>query len=266
MSTGSDYQFLQLEYRAGCATVWLNRPERHNAFHQGLLAELPRCLALLSQQESVRAIVLAGRGRSFCAGADLEWMQQQAVADYDANLEDARRLAWMLRTLAQSPKPTIARVHGVALGGGMGLVAACDIAIASSSASFGTTEVRVGLTPSTIAPYVLAAIGERAARRYFLSGERFDASEALRIGLIHEMVAPDELDGRLGGLVDALRSAGPVAQAHCKRLLASLRGHDALDPVVLEQTARSIAEVRAGDEAREGIAAFFAKRKPSWTA
>jgi methylglutaconyl-CoA hydratase len=262
----SDYQFLQLEYRAGCATVWLNRPERHNAFDQGLLAELPRCLAQLSQEPAVRAIVLAGRGRSFCAGADLEWMQQQARADYDANLEDARRLAWMLRSLAQSPKPTIARVHGVALGGGMGLVAACDIAIATTEASFGTTEVRLGLTPSTIAPYVVAAIGERAARRYFLSGERFDANEALRVGLIHEAVAADALDGRLGGLLDALHSAGPQAQAHCKWLLASLRGHDALDPLVLEQTARSIAEVRRGDEAREGIAAFFAKRKPSWTA
>lgn len=259
------YQFLELEYRAGSATVWLNRPERHNAFHAGLLTELPNCLALLSQEPAVRAIVLAGRGRSFCAGADLAWMQQQARADYDANLEDARRLAWMLRTLAQSPKPTIARVHGVALGGGMGLVAACDIAIATRDASFGTTEVRLGLTPSTIAPYVVAAIGERPARRYFLSGERFDATEALRIGLIHEAVDADQLDGRLGGLLDALHAAGPTAQAHCKRLLASLRGKDPLDPEVAEQTARSIAEVRAGEEAREGIAAFFARRKPGWS-
>jgi methylglutaconyl-CoA hydratase len=259
-----DYRFLQLEHSAGCATVWLNRPERHNAFHEGLLAELPRCLAGLSQDPTVRAIVLAGRGRNFCAGADLEWMQQQARADYDANLEDARRLAWMLRTLAQLPKPTIARVHGVALGGGLGLVAACDIAIAARETSFGTTEVRLGLTPSTIAPYVIAAIGERAARRYFLSGERFDANEALRIGLIHEAVDADALDARLEQLLAALRSAGPAAQAHCKRLLASLRGHDAFDPQVAEQTARSIAEVRAGQEAREGIAAFFAKRKPSW--
>jgi methylglutaconyl-CoA hydratase len=262
----SGYQFLQLESRAGCATVWLNRPQRHNAFHDGLLDELSRCLLALSQDATVRAIVLAGRGRNFCAGADLDWMQQQAQADYDGNLEDARRLAWMLRTLAQSPKPTIARVHGVALGGGMGLVAACDIALATNDASFGTTEVRLGLTPSTIAPYVIAAIGERAARRYFLSGERFDAHEALRIGLVHEAVGAEELDGRLGGLLDALRSAGPLAQAHCKRLLASLRGHDAFDPQVAEQTARSIAEVRAGAEAREGIAAFFAKRKPSWSA
>jgi methylglutaconyl-CoA hydratase len=259
-----DYKFLQLEYRAGSATLWLNRPDCHNAFHEGLINELSRCVALLSQDAAVRSIVLAGRGRNFCAGADLEWMQQQARADYDANLEDARRLAWMLRTLAQSPKPTIARVHGVALGGGMGLVAACDIAIASREATFGTTEVRLGLTPSTIAPYVIAAIGERAAQRYFLSGERFDADEALRIGLIHEAVDSGQLDGRLDGLLESLRSAGPQAQAHCKRLVAGLRGHDAFDPQVAEQTARSIAEVRAGEEAREGIAAFFAKRKPSW--
>src|SRR5450631_1332049 len=207
-----DDEFLQLEYRAGCAIVWLNRPERHNAFHQELLSALSRLLTQLSQNAAVRAIVLAGRGRSFCAGADLEWMQQQARADYDANLEDARRLAWMLRTLAQSPKPTIARVHGVALGGGMGLVAACDIAIATTEASFGTTEVRLGLTPSTIAPYVVAAIGERAARRYFLSGERFDANEALRIGLIHEAVDAEALDARLEEMLTALRSAGPQAQ------------------------------------------------------
>ncbi|HEY1724829.1 MAG TPA: enoyl-CoA hydratase/isomerase family protein [Steroidobacteraceae bacterium] len=262
----SDYQFLQLEHSAGAATVWLNRPDRHNAFHAGLVAELTACLTQLSQDSAVRVIVLAGRGRNFCAGADLEWMQQQAAAGYDANLEDARRLAWMLRALAQSSKPTVARVHGVALGGGMGLVAACDIALATRDASFGTTEVRLGLTPSTIAPYVTAAIGERAARYHFLAGDRFGADEAVRIGLVHQAVASEVLDARLAELLEALRSAGPQAQAHCKRLLAALRGHDAFDPLVLEQTARSIAEVRAGDEAREGIAAFFDKRKPGWTA
>jgi methylglutaconyl-CoA hydratase len=259
-----DYQSLQLEFHSGCATVWLNRPERHNAFDQGLVDELTRCLMLLSQDSAVRVIVLAGRGRNFCAGADLAWMQQQALASFDANLEDARRLASMLRALAQAPQPTVARVQGVALGGGLGLIAACDIAIASRETSFGTTEVRLGLTPSTIAPYVIAAIGERAARRYFLTGERFDTDEALRIGLIHEIADAAALDTRLEQLLEALRAAGPQAQAHCKRLLASLRGHDAFEPQVLEQTARSIAEVRSGEEAREGIAAFFAKRKPGW--
>jgi methylglutaconyl-CoA hydratase len=259
-----DYQSLQLEFHSGCATVWLNRPERHNAFDQRLVDELTRCLMLLSQDSAVRVIVLAGRGRNFCAGADLAWMQQQALASFDANLEDARRLASMLRALAQAPQPTVARVQGVALGGGLGLIAACDIAIASRETSFGTTEVRLGLTPSTIAPYVIAAIGERAARRYFLTGERFDTDEALRIGLIHEIADAAALDTRTEQLLEALRAAGPQAQAHCKRLLASLRGHDAFEPQVLEQTARSIAEVRSGEEAREGIAAFFAKRKPGW--
>ena len=261
----ADFQSLQLETDHGCATVWLNRPERHNAFHEGLIAELAQCFERLAADPAVRMIVLAGRGRSFCAGADLEWMQRQAAADYDTNIADARRLAMMLRTIAQSPKPTLARVHGAALGGGLGLVCACDIAIATTEATFGTTEVRLGLTPSTISPYVLAAIGERAARRYFLSGERFDAREALRIGLVHQLLEPEALDAQLSTILDALRQSGPQAQAHCKELMALLRGRDSNEPLVLEQTARSIADVRSGDEAREGIAAFLAKRKPNWS-
>jgi methylglutaconyl-CoA hydratase len=260
------YQYLQLEQQDGCATVWLNRADRHNSFHEGLIAELSGCFEQLSADIAVRMIVLGGRGRSFCAGADLEWMERQAAADYDTNLLDARKLAFMLRAIAQSPKPTIARVHGGAFGGGLGLVSVCDLAVASTEATFGTTEVRLGLTPSTISPFVLAAIGERAARRYFLTGERFNAHEALRIGLIHELAEPDRLDAQLQTLLQALRESGPQAQAHCKQLLALLRGRDALEPLVLEQTARSIADVRSGAEAREGLAAFFAKRKPNWTA
>jgi methylglutaconyl-CoA hydratase len=259
-----EFETLQIESDRGCATVWLNRPERHNAFHEGVIAELTRCFERLAADPAVRMIVLAARGRSFCAGADLDWMQRQAAADYDANIADARRLAIMLRTIAQSPKPTLARVHGAALGGGLGLVCVCDIAIATPEATFGTTEVRLGLAPSTISPYVLRAIGERAAGRYFLSGERFDAREALRIGLVHELAETDALDLQLGKVVDALRASGPEAQAHCKQLVALLRGRDATEPLVLEQTARSIADVRSGAEAREGIAAFLAKRKPNW--
>jgi methylglutaconyl-CoA hydratase len=261
----ADFETLQLEFDRGCATVWLNRPDKHNAFHEGVIAELTRCFEQLSVDPAVRMIVLAGRGRSFCAGADLEWMQRQASATYDANMADARRLALMLRTIAQTPKPTVARVHGGAFGGGLGLVCVCDIAMATPEATFGTTEVRLGLTPSTISPYVLSAIGERAARRYFLSGERFDAREALRIGLIHELTDTTALDSQLAGVLDALRQSGPQAQAHCKELMTLLRGRDPSEPLVLEQTARSIADVRSGDEAREGIAAFLAKRKPDWT-
>jgi methylglutaconyl-CoA hydratase len=260
----ADFETLQLESDRGCTTVWLNRPDRHNAFDEGVIAELTRCFERLSVDPAVRIIVLAGRGRSFCAGADLEWMQRQAAASYDANIADARRLAIMLRTIAQTPKPTIARVHGAALGGGLGLVCACNIALASPEATFGTTEVRLGLTPSTISPYVLNAIGERAAGRYFLTGERFDAREALRMGLIHELVESEALDAQLARILDALRQSGAEAQAHCKELMALLRGRDPTEPLILEQTARSIADVRSGEEAREGIAAFLGKRKPNW--
>ncbi|HWW19234.1 MAG TPA: enoyl-CoA hydratase/isomerase family protein [Steroidobacteraceae bacterium] len=260
----ADFETLQLESDRGCTTVWLNRPDRHNAFHEGVIADLTRCFERLSTDPAVRMIVLAGRGRSFCAGADLEWMQRQASAHYDTNIADARRLAIMLRTIAQTPKPILARVHGAALGGGLGLICVCDLAIAAPEATFGTTEVRLGLTPSTIAPYVLNAIGERAAGRYFLTGERFDAHEALRIGLVHELVEADALDAQLAKMLDALRQSGPKAQAHCKELVALLRDRDPTEPLILEQTARSIADVRSGEEAREGIAAFLAKRKPGW--
>ncbi len=258
------YESLQLEHASHGSTLWLNRPERHNAFDQTMIAELQDCLTRLAQQSQVRAVVLAGRGKSFCAGADLGWMQRQALAGYEDNLEDARALARLLRTLAQMPQPTVARIHGVALGGALGLIAACDIAIATLDSSFGTTEVRLGLTPSTIAPYLIEAIGERAARRYFQTGERFDAPQALRLGLIHEHCDADALDRQLAALLAALHQGAPLAQARSKRLIGALHGRSAADPEVLEQTAESIAQVRAGQEAREGIAAFFARRKAPW--
>lgn len=260
----SEFQFLQIERPGRWATIWLNRPERHNALHAGLIAELQRAVELLSQETAVRVIVLGGRGASFCAGGDLDWMREQATQPYEQNFEDARTLARMLRTLALCPKPTLARVHGAALGGGFGLVAACDMAIASRNALFGTTETRLGLTPSVIGPHVLQAIGERAARHCFLTGARFDAAEALRIGLVQEVVEPAELDPRLEAALQSICLGGPQAQAHCKWLLAELRGRDpALDSTV-DETARSLAGVRAGSEAREGIDAFFSRRKPSW--
>lgn len=258
------YQCLKLEVRAHCAYVWLDRPERHNAFDECLISELQQCLEWLAQDVNIRAVVIAGHGRSFCAGGDLGWMQRQAQAPREENLEDARRLAQMLFTLSSLPKPTLARVHGAALGGGLGMVAACDIAIASSDATFGATEVRLGLTPSVIAPYLLSALGERVARRYVQTGERFDAREALRIGLLHDVVELSHLDARIEQLLAAIRAGAPRAQAHAKQLLASLRGCSPLDPQVRERTAQSIAEIRACAEAREGIAAFFDKRKAPW--
>lgn len=260
----SEFQFLQIERGGLCATVWLDRPQRHNALNAALIGELRRALDQLTQDGSVRVIVLGGRGASFCAGGDLDWMRAQAAQPYEMNLEDARALARTFRTLALCPKPTLARVHGAALGGGMGLVAACDMAIATRNATFGTTETRLGLTPSVIAAYVREAIGERAARRCFLTGARLDAAEALRLGLVHEVVEAEELEQHLEATLQAIYRGGPQAQAHCKWLLAQLRGRDPSLETTLEETARSLAGVRAGAEAREGIEAFFAHRKPSW--
>jgi len=260
----SEFEFLQIERNSHWATIWLNRPERHNALHSGLIAELQRAVDVLSEEAAVRVIVLGGRGASFCAGGDLDWMREQATQPYEMNLEDARQLARTLRTLALCSKPTLARVHGAALGGGLGLVAACDLAIASRNALFGTTETRLGLTPSVIAIYVLEAIVERAARRCFLTGARFSADEALRLGLVQEVVESAELEQRLEATLQAICLGGPQAQAHCKWLVAELRGRSPALETTIDESARSLASVRAGDEAREGIEAFFNRRKPSW--
>jgi methylglutaconyl-CoA hydratase len=258
-----DYHCLQIERFGQHATLWLNRPARHNALDGQLIAELHHALESLAQETALRAIVIGGRGDSFCAGGDLQWMRQQAQGSYEDNLQDARALAFTLRSLAHCEKPTIARVHGAALGGGLGLVAACDIAIASDEAIFGLTETRLGLTPSTIAPYVVAAIGDRAARRCLLTGERFDALEARRLGLVHETVAAGELDARVQATLAAISLGAPQAQAHCKWLLGELSaGGPSAER--LEETARSLASIRAGEEAREGIEAFFGHRKPRW--
>jgi methylglutaconyl-CoA hydratase len=260
----NDYGFLQLEEQGGCVTVWLNRPERHNALNAGMIAELHRAIDEVGSRADVRVLVLAGRGPSFCAGGDLEWMRTQAAARYEDNLEDARQLGFMLRSLALCSKPTVACVQGVALGGGLGLIAACDLAIAASSAVFGATETRLGLTPSTIAPYLCAAIGERAARGWFLLAERVGAAEAQRLGLVHELAEPEALQECLQRLLATLHLGAPQAQQHCKWLLTELRGVQGVPLEQLEESARSLASIRAGTEAREGIEAFFARRRPSW--
>lgn len=261
----SDYQHLEIEHDDGVSTIWMNRPDKHNAFDEHLIEELTRSALALGADDTVRIVILAGRGRSFSAGADLEWMRRAADYSYDQNLSDARALAAMLRAIAEMPKPTVARVHGAALGGGMGLVAACDIAIASSNAVFATSEVRFGLIPATIGPYVLRAIGARQAGRYFQSAERIDAATAMRIGLVHETVDEDQLDAKLAELLVALRSGGPEAQAASKRLIGSV-SNASLDDALIADTADRIARVRASDEAKEGIAAFLAKRPPAWQA
>jgi methylglutaconyl-CoA hydratase len=253
----------ELAVSGGVATVTLARPEIHNAFDESLIAQLTDVFVSLDDDPDVRAVVLAGAGKSFCAGADLNWMKRMAAFGDDENLRDANALAAMLRALYGLSKPTIARVHGAAYGGGVGLIAACDVAIAVPDATFALTEAKLGLIPATIGPYVIEAIGARQARRYFLTTERFGAAEALRIGLVHEVVDAGALDRRVRDIVQAVMAAGPVAQLECKALIRGV-AHRPIDADVIAGTAAHIAAVRASPEGREGVAAFLAKRRPAW--
>jgi methylglutaconyl-CoA hydratase len=254
-----------LSERRADGSVWitLNRPEVHNAFDDRLIAELTAALSDLGADDAVRAVVLTGSGRSFSAGADLNWMRRTSTYGETENLVDARTLAGLMATLNELPKPTIARVNGAALGGGAGLVACCDIAVASADARFGTTEVRLGLIPAVIGPYVVAAIGIRQARRLMLTGERIAATEAARIGLVHDVVPAERLDAAVAALLDALLKGGPGALAAVKHLLRDLAGRP-IGAELINDTARRIAALRATAEAREGVAAFLAKRQPGW--
>ncbi len=257
--------FLEETDASGVARLTLNRPEVHNAFNDELIAGLTGALETLGGDPDVRLVVLAARGKSFSAGADLNWMKRMAGYSEAENLADARALAALMATLNGLPKPTLAVVQGPAFGGGVGLVACCDIALAAETASFALSEVKLGLIPAVISPYVVSAIGARAARRYFLTAERFSAAEAHRLGLVHEVVEAAGLEAASERIVEALRQAGPESQAASKRLIAAV-AHRAVDAAIVEDTARRIAEVRAAPEAREGIAAFLEKRKPAWTA
>ena len=257
------FQALEIELNGPVATVWMNRPDLHNAFDETLIAELTAAFIALDEDDDVRAVVLAGRGKSFSAGADLNWMRRAANNGVDENLNDARALAKMLRTIAEMKKPTIARVQGAALGGGMGLAAACDIAVASAKAVFATSEVKFGIIPSAISPYVLRAIGARQATRYFQTAERIDAARAREIGLVHECVEADALDAKVDEVVAALLQGGPKAQSAAKDLIRAV-SHQPINNTLVEDTAHRIAHLRATPEAREGIAAFLEKRQPNW--
>ncbi len=246
----------------GIARLTLARAEVHNAFDDAMIAELTQALERVGGDPAVRALVLAADGKSFSAGADLAWMKRMAGYGREENLADARALARLMRTLDRLPKPTIARVQGAAFGGGVGLVACCDIAIGTPAARFMLSEVRLGLIPSVISPYVVAAIGQRAARRYFLTAERFPAEEALRLGLLHRLVPEAELDAAVGETLSALLLGGPAALAAAKDLIFAVA--PPLEEAVIEDTATRIAAIRATDEGREGIAAFLEKRKAAW--
>jgi methylglutaconyl-CoA hydratase len=257
------YATLTVDVREAVALVALARPEVHNAFDDTLIAELTRVLEALDSDASVRVVVLLGHGRSFCAGADLNWMKRMAGFGRAENLADATALAAMLKALHRLSKPTIARVHGSVFGGGVGLVACCDIAFAAHDATFSLSETKLGLIPATIGPYVIEAMGARHARRYFLSAERFTAAEAFRTGLVHDICSIDELDGRINELLGALLVAGPRAQAEAKALIRAVAARPIDDPVIADTAAR-IARVRGSPEGKEGVAAFLEKRPADW--
>ena len=252
-----------VERKDGVGRITLNRPDVRNAFDDAQIAALGKAFAELDADSSVRAVVLAGNGPAFCAGADLNWMKRMAGYSYDENLRDARGLADMLATLDRMDKPTIARVHGPAFAGGTGLVAACDIAVGTPEAKFCFSEAKLGLSPATISPYVMRAIGPRAASRYFLTAEVFGAEEALRIGLLSALVPTAELDTFIGQLLEHLLAGSAAAHARIKDLVRDVGGRP-IDDALKADTARRIAEIRASPEGREGIASFLEKRKPSW--
>lgn len=247
----------------GVASVTLNRPEQHNAFDDGMIAELIELLGQLEQDDRVRVLVLRAAGKSFSAGADLNWMRRMADYDLARNTDDAMQLAELMRRLNCFPKPTIALVQGAAYGGGVGLIACCDIAIASKQALFCLSEVKLGLIPAVISPYVIEAIGARAARRFMLTAERFSAEQACRLGLVHQVVEAQELDTTLDSILEFLLAAGPAAQAAAKDLIRAV-SNQPIDSDIIQNCAQRIARIRATSEAREGLDAFLEKRKPNW--
>lgn len=254
---------LIIEVAQAVATVTLNRPEVRNAFNDEVILELTHAFRALGERDEVRCIVLAAAGTAYCAGADLNWMKRMAGYTREQNLADAGQLGEMLRTIDQCPKPTIARVQGDVYAGGTGLVAACDMAVAVDTANFCLSETRIGLIPATISPYVVRAMGARAAHRWFLTAERFSAAEALRIGFVHEVVAASELDAKVNELSRTLVNCGPAAVKATKQLLHEVAGKD-VTPQLIDMTVQCIADVRVSPEGREGVQAFLQKRKPAW--
>ncbi|MDO9402470.1 MAG: enoyl-CoA hydratase/isomerase family protein [Polaromonas sp.] len=252
-----------LDVTGAVATVTLNRPEVRNAFNDEVITEMTQLMHELGARDDVRCIVLAASGTAFCAGADLNWMRSMADYTHAENLADAGRLAQMMRSVYACPKPTIARIQGDVYAGGTGLVAACDIAVTVDSAGFCLSEVKLGLSPATISPYVIRAMGARAAHRYFLTAERFDAAEALRIGFVHEVVAADALDAKVAELVKALVNAGPAAVKLSKQLVQDVAGRD-IDDALVGMTVGVIADIRVSPEGSEGLQSFLQKRKPNW--
>ena len=245
------------------AEVWLNRPEVRNAFNDGVIQELTAVFTTLGADADLRAIVLGGRGKAFCAGADLSWMRSMADYSWEQNHADASGLARMLWTLWSCPVPVVGRIQGDCYAGGLGLAAACDVLVAADSVNFCLSEAKLGLLPATIAPYVVRALGEQASRRYFVTAERFSAAQAHSLGFVHELVALDGLDAKVAEVVAALVANGPAAVKACKQLVKDVAGQP-ISAALREETARRIADIRASAEGREGVQAFLNKREPHW--
>jgi methylglutaconyl-CoA hydratase len=248
---------------AHVAEVWLNRPEVRNAFNDGVIGELTAAFRTLAADGELRAVVLGGHGKAFCAGADLSWMRAMADYTWPQNHADAARLAEMLWTIWNCPVPVVGRVHGDCYAGGVGLAAVCDVLVAAEGMHFCLSEARLGLLPATIGPYVVKALGEQASRRWFVTAERFSAAQALALGFVHEVVAADALDARVAEIVATLVANGPAAVRACKRLVKDVAGRE-IDTTLRDETARRIADIRASAEGREGVSAFLNKRDPAW--
>ena len=254
---------LTITNQGAIRTLTLCRPDVRNAFNDEVIAELKTAFIEAGQAADVRCVVLAAEGPAFCAGADLNWMRRMADYTRDENLADAGQLAAMLRAIYECPKPTIARVQGDVFAGGVGLVAACDMAVSVDTATYCLSEVKLGLIPATISPYVIRAMGARASHRYFLTAERFSAAEAHRVGLVHEVVASDALDAKVAELTTALVSASPNAVRACKRLVQDVAERE-IDDALVAHTVAGIADIRSSAEGKEGVQSFLQKRKPSW--
>jgi methylglutaconyl-CoA hydratase len=256
---------LDIRIEGRVARVYLNRPEVRNAFNDSVIAELTEAFACLGADPGLRAIVLGGHGKAFCAGADLNWMKSMAGYDWDQNRADAQRLAEMLWTVYSCPLPVVGRLQGDCYAGGMGLAATCDVLVAADGVHFCLSEARLGLLPATISPYVIRAMGEQQARRWFITAERFSAAQAQEMGLVHACVSAEALDETVDGIVEALVANGPAAVKACKRLVQDVAGRE-LSPELRAETARRIADIRASDEGREGVQAFLQRREPAWRA
>ena len=254
---------LSITTQGAIRTITLSRPDVRNAFNDEVITELKNAFTEAGLATDVRCVVLAAEGPAFCAGADLNWMRRMADYTRDENLADAGQLAAMLRAIYECPKPTIARVQGDVFAGGVGLVAACDMAVSVDTATYCLSEVKLGLIPATISPYVIRAMGARASHRYFLTAERFSAAEAHRVGLVHEVVAADALDAKVAALTSALVSASPNAVRACKRLVQDVAERE-IDDALVAHTVAGIADIRSSAEGKEGVQSFLQKRKPNW--